>query len=149
MRHLILLTLLSLVACHASTTKLNPSAMTSEQKAVRAALNEFLAAGDAQNVARLETVLDPTYRIVINQFMGGEGVSVISRETYLQMIGDGKLGGTPRTVDIKSVEVVGNLAHVRALLSSSELNFNAHYTLAKDKAAKWKLVADAPFVSAK
>jgi len=149
MRFFLFLPFLFFTACQPSTAKLKPSAMTAEQTAVKTTLTEFLAAGDDQDADRLAVVLDPTYRIMINQFMGGDGVTVIDRASYLGMIEQKKLGGTPRSVEWKSIEVVGNLAHVRALLASTEMSFDSQFILAKDKAGSWRLVSDAPFVTMK
>ena len=149
MRFFLFLPFIFFTACHPSTSKLNQTTMTSDQTSVQQTVTEFLAAGDAQDVGRLEAVMDPTYRVTINQFMGGEGVTVIDRAGYLGMIAAGKLGGKPRSVTFSSIEVVGNVAHVRAMLASDELNFDSHFTLAKDKVGVWMVVTDAPFVTPK
>lgn len=147
MRPFIIFFLFSLTACHPSVSQFKSNDMTPDQAAVEQTLSEFLTAGDLSSVDRLDAVLDPAYRITVNQFMGGEGVTVIDRSTYLQMISAGKLGGTPRSVELKSIEVVGNIAHVRAALTSDQLIFDSHYTFAQDKSGNWKLISDTPFVT--
>lgn len=123
--------------------------MDPSEKAAKAAVTEFITAADVQDVTRLKAVLNPVFRASVNQFMGSAGVTIIDRETYLAMVGDKKLGGTPRTVAFKSVEVVGHTAFVRANLDSDALHFEAMLTLAQDKLGDWTITSDTPFTSPK
>ncbi|MEM7573214.1 MAG: nuclear transport factor 2 family protein [Bacteroidota bacterium] len=138
----------STLACH--TGQISEASdnlpIDSEEEAVLVVVHQFLAAGDAQSSDQLESILHPTYRILINQFQGGPDVTILDRVTYLGMIEAKKIGGDPRKAEILSAEVVGNMAFVRARVESSTLQFNTCYTLVQDTDQKWWLAAEAPFV---
>lgn len=148
MRYLMILSFLTLLQCHDGQAQVASTPdYDDEEQAVLAVVTDFLSAGDAQDTSRLVATLHPTFRIAINQFMGGPDVMILERPTYLSMIEDKKLGGDPRTAVTKSVELVGNLAFVRAVVENSTLRFDTAYTLAKDTNGRWWLIAETPFVT--
>lgn len=149
MRVFFLLPLLLFIACQDATGQQKSTQMESSEKAVRTAVTDYLTAGDVRDVTGLEATLNPAFRACVNQFMGKPGVTVIDRADYLSLISAEKLGGTPREVTIKSVEVIGNIAVVRAFLDSEKLTFDSIYTLAKDAQGDWTVVSDTPFVQPK
>ncbi|MEL6140412.1 MAG: hypothetical protein AAFU67_02205, partial [Bacteroidota bacterium] len=122
-------------------------ATMNDEKAILGVIKEFLAAGDVQDTVRLAETLDPTFRIAINQFMGEPGVNIIDRASYLQLVGAKKLGGDPRTSKTINVEIVGNVAFVRAKVKNSQLQFDTLYVLAKDVDNRWWLVSETPYVT--
>ena len=137
------------ISCQPASGQDKTSPIADQVPLVRAVITEFLTAGDLRDVTRLDAVLNPQYRVSVNQFMGSPGVTVIDRASYLGMIKAGKLGGTPREVRFKSVEVVGNLAFVRAELESEELHFDNLLVLAQDGLGDWTLLSDTPYVTPK
>lgn len=139
--------LLFILAGHPVPAPTSTDMITTDSTAARAALTEFIRAADVRDLDRLERVLNPEFRVFVNQFMGKPGVTVIDRTTYLGMIRAEKLGGTPRTLGIKSVEVVGNNAYVRATLASKALHFESHYLLVEDQAGDWTVLSDIPYVT--
>ncbi|MEL7160280.1 MAG: nuclear transport factor 2 family protein [Bacteroidota bacterium] len=149
MRVLLFFSLFLFLAYQDATGQDKSSAMETDETAVKTALTEFLSAGDVRDVARLEAVLNPQFRVCVNQFMGQPGVTVIDRAGYLGMIGAGKLGGSPRQVAVRSVEVVGNVAFVRATLDSDTLHFESNFVLAQDALGDWTVLSDTPYTTAK
>jgi hypothetical protein len=111
--------------------------------AVQKAIETFVKGGDAQDVKMLESVLHPDYRVTINQFMGGDGVTIMKREDYLGMIAAKKMGGKPRTMEVKNFQTVNHTAQVHVGMESSELIFNSFITLVQDKSGKWSIINDA------
>jgi hypothetical protein len=110
---------------------------------VQNAIEIFVKGGDTQDVAMLEGVLHPDYRITINQFMGGEGVTIMKREDYLGMIAAKKLGGKPRSIEVKNFQIANHTAQVYIGMESAELIFNSFITLVQDKSGKWSIINDA------
>ena len=149
MRYYFSILLLSTIACHSTPPSDGSSKeeQDPDQAAVLTAVQNFLTAGDEQSTDQLETVLHPSFRILINQFKGGPDVTLIDRTTYLNMIAAKQLGGDPRSSETLSVEIVGNLAFVRAKVQNSVLQFDTLYTLILDTNGKWWLAAEAPFVT--
>ncbi|MEL6668813.1 MAG: nuclear transport factor 2 family protein [Bacteroidota bacterium] len=145
MKSFIVLLSLPFLACHNGMG--GTETPQDEYPEIEAVVSEFIAGGDEQSVSRLEQVLHPTFRVLINQFMGGPDVTILDRDTYLNMINSGDIGGDPRTSEVLSTEVVGNLAFMRAKVRNSQIQFNTLYTLVLDPGGKWWLASEAPFVS--
>jgi hypothetical protein len=114
---------------------------------VRTVVREFVAAGDSRDAGQLKDILHPHYRVAVNQFVSDPGVTIIDRKAYLNMIRSGKLGGTPRELDIISTEVTGHTAYVRAVATSASLRFDTLYTLMRDLDGRWWLVSETPYVT--
>lgn len=113
------------------------------EEPILATLHTFVKGGDEQNVAMLEKVLHSDYRISVNQFMGGEGVTIMKREDYLGMMRDKKIGGKARSFEVKSFQKINHTAQVHLHLESSELIFDNFLILVQDKAQQWTIVSDA------
>lgn len=147
MRLLLFIIILASTGCHIS--KKNTVTMSVESNEIQTTINDFVQAGDERNVSQMEQLLNPQFRVAINQFQGGEGVTVIDRQAYLDMLAAGKLGGSSRLLEILSVEVQKHTAFVRAKLTSPSLIFETLFTLAEDKEGHWTIVSDNPFVRPK
>ncbi len=118
-----------------STPAIDPAILT--------AIEGFIKGGDTRNVALLESVMHTEFRTTVNQFMGGDGVTVLGRDLYLGMIREGKFGGIPRTFQIVDSQSLGHTAHVQVHMESDELIFDNFINLVQDKAGKWQLLSDA------
>jgi Putative lumazine-binding len=116
---------------------------TSIDPAIEQTVIAFVKGGDLQDVSMLEGVLHADYRVTINQFMGGEGVTVMKREDYLGMIRDKKMGDKARSYDIKNLQIVNHTAQLQLHMESSELIFDSFVTLVQNKAQKWSILSDA------
>ena len=69
-------------------------------------------------------------------------VQLIDKDTYLTLIKEEKIGGTPRTFSIEQTDVYGaKTAEIKAKLSSGKMNFHSYYSLIKVN-DNWKIVQD-------
>lgn len=114
--------------------------------AIEAAVANFAAFGDQQNVAGLEGLLHPQFRAVVNRLFGSEEVSLMDKTVYLELIKTGKIGGDQRTVHLLEVEVVANNAHVKALFVGEKLRFTTFISLVKNPAGEWQVISDFPHI---
>ncbi|HAA10870.1 MAG TPA: hypothetical protein DCE41_03895 [Cytophagales bacterium] len=111
-----------------------------EERAVKSVVTEFIAAGDAQDVGRLEAVLHDQYRVIWNK--PAEGVSPIDRTTYLDLIGKKAIGGDKRKVKFDEVTMIQGInANVRAITEGEKATFYHDFHLVK-VGGNWKLVND-------
>jgi len=149
MRFSLLIPFFLLIACQDATGQDKSLTVPPKASMITEVVTEFLAAADVRDVARLEAVLNPEFRVSLNQFMGTPGVTIIDRAGYLSMITAGKLGGTPRTVEFNNVEIVGNLAFVRTVIESDKYLFDSMHVLTQDALGDWTLLADTPYVTPK
>lgn len=111
--------------------------------AIEKAIKDFVKGGDEQNIALLETVLHPAFRVTVNQFMGSDDVTVLDRATYIALIQDKKMGGLERSFDLISFKTFGHTASAEMHMESDELIFNNFLSLIQDKTGKWWVLADA------
>lgn len=113
------------------------------ETSIEKAIEDFVKGGDTQDVAQLETVLHPEFRTSVNQFKGADGVTVLNRDAYLGMIRDKKLGGTPRSFEVRYFKNYGHTASAELHMESSVLVFDNFLSLVQDKSGKWWVIADA------
>lgn len=121
----------------------------SEKENVKKAVTDFANAADNSDVVALDEILDDNFRLVMNRLMGSEQVSVITKDVYLDMIKEGKLGGVKRTRQIHHVDITENNAVAKVSLLNDKMIINSYLLLVKDKNGKWKIVNDLPSVIVK
>ncbi len=121
-----------------------------DKKAVESRVVAFIKAGDESNRKVLEECLHPNYRALAHLPNTSAATPVIeNREQYLQLISEGKIGGKPRTITIRSVELWNNTAIVRAELESAALRFSSTFSLFYSVETGWQLVHDLVELQAK
>jgi hypothetical protein len=120
--------------------------MYSEKDKIIQTVKTYIEAGDSRNAAQLDTVLYSNFRAVFNQLLGSNEVKIVSKELYLQLIADGKLGGDSRSVEILSVDIIENNATVKAKLKGKALTFESFYQLIKVN-GNWQLIQDLPYAT--
>lgn len=140
MKNVILLSLLSMLGIY------QLQAQTSDERAIKKVIVEFMIAGDQNDTPKLDNCLDDNYRVVMNQLFGSTEVMVIPKSVYLQKIKSKEWGGDKRTADIQKITINGNTAMAKVVFKGEKMTFNSLMTLVKDVDGKWKLVSDVPVV---
>ncbi|MCI4667234.1 MAG: nuclear transport factor 2 family protein [Bacteroidia bacterium] len=123
---------------------LSSTAQSPEQKQIKKTILAFSKAGDKQDAAALEKLLDGNYRIVMNQLFGSKEVAVMPRTVYLDKIRKGEFGGDKRTVDVEEVLVNGNTATAKVAYKGEKMSFSSFIVLVKDVNESWKLISEVP-----
>jgi hypothetical protein len=119
--------------------------MTQEEQVIQA-ITDFVRGGDTSDIARLDKVLHPEFRVTNNGFMGKPGVTIIDKPKYLLFIKDGTFGGNPREMHIEQVDVFHNIAMVKLRLKSAEFSFVSYNSLVQDATGEWTLINNLAFV---
>jgi hypothetical protein len=132
---ILLITMTQIMGCAQSSEDLTK---------ISEAVNTFAMAADQQNADRLDKILHPQYRAVVHRLFGGTDVSLMDKALYLQLIRDKKIGGDKRTVHLIDVDVVNNIATVKALFQGKELKFTTFVSLLKLPDGTWQIVGDMP-----
>jgi hypothetical protein len=121
----------------------NNSSSADKKKSAEAVVHAFVKAGDERNSLVLEKIMHENFRALAHPpRTTAAKVVVESREHYLSLIKEGKVGGKTRTASIRSVDVWNNTAIVRAELESSELHFSSTFSLFFAPENGWQLVHD-------
>lgn len=100
-----------------------------------------------RNIKQLTELLHKDYRVIANRFKGVEDHLIISKEAYLQMMNDEKIGGTSYHIKFNDIIVFGHSAIVDVLyLSETTSDMHKFLTLIQDPNNEWKVVSDIPIV---
>ncbi len=102
------------------------------------AVHAFVKAGDSKSVAELQTVLHDEFRVVAQM---PDGLSVLDKATYIDLIDKGVIGGGKRTAQIDSVITSGPLVTVKGTLTSSDADFDCTWTVVQNDAS-WQVIQD-------
>ena len=143
MRQLILtayLSIISLINCKAQ----NQNNMKNQIKETVASIEKSAANRDTIQLAEL---LHKDYRVIANRFKGSENAVIISKEAYLQMMKDEKVGGTSYDINFNDIKISGHTAIVDVLYSSKTTSdMHKFLVLIQDENNQWKIVSDIPIV---
>ena len=120
-----------------------------ENDQIKKAITQFVKAGDVRDLVSLDQAMHSGFRVVLNNAFGSNKIDILSKEAYLAMIKEGKIGGTPRKIEIVSVETADNIATAKVKLESDKLRFTSLYSLVKTPDEQWQLIHDMPHVEAK
>ncbi|UBM59489.1 nuclear transport factor 2 family protein [Marinilongibacter aquaticus] len=117
------------------------------EKRIEEAVTSIEKAAANRDVRQLEELLHKDYRVIANRFKGSENAVIISKESYLQMMKDEKVGGTNYNVNFKDIKVSGHTAIVDVLYSSeTSSDMHKFLVLIQDENNNWKVVSDIPIV---
>jgi Putative lumazine-binding len=107
----------------------------------------FSALGDKQDAAGLDKILHPQYRAVVHRALGSADLSLMDKILYLQLMRDKKIGGDTREVHLLQVDVVNNIASVRAVFQGKAFRFTTYISLVKLENGEWQIVGDMPDIA--
>jgi ketosteroid isomerase-like protein len=124
-----------------------PALAQTDKASIEQVVNQFAKAGDQRDVTQLKTLLHDEFRLAMNRLFGSETVTLLTKEAYIKMMEDGKLGGDDRTVQILSVDITQNNAAVKVALKGKALTFQSYYHLVKNVEGQWQIINDLPFAS--
>lgn len=109
-------------------------------------VESFAKAAEHQSTSEMNLLLDDNFRVVMNQLFGSDKVTVMDKTTYLNMLGEKKLGGDKAVVKTESINVNGNNAVVNTVFKSDKMSMRLYLLLAKDVSGIWKIVSDLPTI---
>ena len=119
------------------------------EKEIKEVINSFQQAVATRDIQSLETLLHPDFRVMANRFRGGEGITLLPRETYLSMMKAEKIGGTAYDVKVVSVSVNDHTASAEVNFASQpEADMHLFLLLVQDSNDAWQIISDLPIVAA-
>ena len=107
-------------------------------------VHQYVAAADNQNVKKMDAALHAEFRVVANQLLGSDELSLIDKPSYLELLKAGQIGGDERNVRIRSISQEGKNAVVHVTLTGKQLIFHSFIQMAKGKNGDWKVITDMP-----
>lgn len=115
---------------------------------VKKTVSDFVRAGDTNDVALLHNVLHAHFQNVQDGFFDKKGIFVFSKEEYKQLVATKRFGGSARTIEFRSVDISGNIAHVKVRLESEFLIFNSTLLLGNEN-HHWMVMHNIPDIEIK
>ncbi len=117
-----------------------PAFAGSDEDQIKKTISAFAAGGDKRDVAALEKLLDPSFRVIFA--FPGKDASLLSRADYLTMLKEGKIGGGERKLSFGQVHISGAIGHARVKMVREDARFDAEVTLVRDVSG-WRIIQDA------
>lgn len=127
-------------------TMAQAQAKNDDKAQVAQTVESFAKAAEDQSTSEMDLLLDDNFRVVMNQLFGSDKVTVMDKATYLNMLGEKKLGGDKAVVKTESINVNGNNAVVNTVFKSDKMSMRLYLLLAKDVSGIWKIVSDLPTI---
>lgn len=115
--------------------------------AILKAVTDFIKGGDNSDITALNQVLHSDFRNIQNGFFEKEGIVIFSKSDYLNQIEQKIFGGKPREMTIVSIDQIGKIAMVKALLQSSSLSFTSFISVILDDDNEWKIIENFPHIT--
>ena len=113
------------------------TAPTKDKTKIKEAIQQFVQGADSQDSNTLATVLHPESQ---QYYVGQEGLVRLPRTTYFNLIDQKKIGGTPRELDIESIDLNGNLAVARVKIWNDNARFENYFSLMKVE-DEWQIIS--------
>ena len=107
-----------------------------EQNLITNTIQNFARGADQQDLELVSGAFHPDAK---QHFMGANGFTALPMDNYLQLLGDGKIGGKPRTLDIQNIDVNGSIASARVVMTGEENVFQYFLNLMKIDEG-WKIL---------
>lgn len=100
-----------------------------------------------RNIPKIKQYLHKDYRVVANKFKGSKNATIITKETYLEMMKGNKIGGTSYETEFKNISITEHSAIVDVLFKSKKSsNMHKYLILIQNENNNWKVVSDIPIV---
>lgn len=114
---------------------------------IKETVKTFDEATARRDIATLESVLHPDYRVMANRFRGTPGTTLITRETYLKMMEGGKIGGIKYEAEYRQISVTGHTAMVDVMLQEKgKPAMHKYLLLVQNEKDAWQIIGDLPIV---
>ncbi|MBL7933323.1 MAG: nuclear transport factor 2 family protein [Bacteroidia bacterium] len=117
-----------------------------EKEKIDDMLRVYIQQIDQQNAETVADFLDENFRVVIPNFNKTNSNLVLSREQYLNMIKEKRVGGTKRTIDVRFIEHEKEMAIVSLITKNEHMTMRSYLNLSK-KNDSWLVVNDMPEIT--
>ncbi len=111
---------------------------------IEAVITSYAQAGDAQDVAALESLTHDGFRVIFR--ISDEQTVTLDRSVFLEKFRAKEFGGDTRTVDIQSIDLrEGKTAIAKVMLRGEQATMSNYLNLVQTN-GEWVLVSDFVFM---
>jgi hypothetical protein len=115
-----------------------------DQHAITQVINNYAQGTATADTKIIDHAFHHDFRVIA---LTKEGPRVIDKATYLSLLKDGKIGGIPRKLEVKHIEVQDKTAHARISLTSDKVVFNDQLQFIQEPQG-WKIINNLTEVTA-
>jgi Putative lumazine-binding len=101
-------------------------------------IEAFARAADRRDVAGLEQVLHPSFRVMFT-LDAAKPPTQLDRAQFLGMVREGKIGGADRQVVVSGLATTGRFASASARMEHKDASFEGVYALVEQDGRWWLL----------
>ncbi len=107
-----------------------------DQQAITQVIQDYAAGTAMLDITVIDQVFHDDFRVIA---LTQEGPRVIDKPMYLSLLKDGKIGGVPRILKVKHIEIQDKTAHATIILTSDKVVFNDQLQFIQDSQG-WKII---------
>jgi hypothetical protein len=106
-------------------------------------IKKYALAADSQDAKILEEVFHENFQVVAHT---KDGVRALDKKSYLNLIREGKIGGSARILEVLESGHDSNIGTAKIVLRGEKTIFHDHLTLLNEN-GRWSIVANVTRVS--
>ena len=144
-----ILAFLLFLACSSGQVTSQKSSDQMNDPAVTVVVESFADAVEARDVATLEKILHPEFRVMATRYPTPDKTSILPRAVYLSLLSSEKIGGDAYTVAYHKVDVTAQNATVLAVFDSDKHTMTLTLLLTQNDAGAWTIISDFPIIQPK
>ncbi len=116
------------------------NAQNATDNSIKATIEFYSKAGDAQNVEKLRSVLHSNYRLV--WYSGQEDPFIADKDFFLSQFEKKEWGGDKRKVSVETIHVFDEInATAKVVMDGDKAEMRSFFTLIK-VGSEWKIVGE-------
>lgn len=108
----------------------------------------FTKALDNRDIETVSGLLHPQFRVILANFQQSGKTITLTKEQYLTMLHEGKVGGQKRTLTVLISDTKGRNALLKVELEGEKQIFTNYYSLLEENGV-WLVVQDLPHITNK
>ncbi len=112
------------------------NAVQADQQAITQIIQDYAEGTATGDVVTIDQAFHDDFRVIA---LTQDGPRIIDKLMYLNLLKDGKIGGIPRRLKVKHIEIQDKTAHATITLSSDKVVFNDQLQFIQESQG-WKII---------
>ena len=112
------------------------------EKTIKEVIRKFVSAGETRTISIYDEVLHPEFRVIANRYPSADKTSILTKETYVDLIQKEVIGGTKFKIEFEEVDVTNHSASAKVNLIADKGGQFVTFLLIQNDKNEWKIIAD-------
>lgn len=92
-----------------------------DQSAITQVINHYADATASRDATSIDQLFHSDFRVIA---LTADGPRVLDKQQYIALLKDEKIGGVPRALEVKHIDVQDKTAHAKISLTSEQVVFH-------------------------